>query len=88
LYKSSQYRKKEALSAVTYSAASSIIITVQIGTYQPERRAEDFIQCPWHFPKALERVEELDEEYLGSCCFGFDLRAMQHERLYTRLYIS
>jgi len=46
--------KKEALSAVTYSAASSIINNcAKIGTYQPERRAEDFIQCPWHFPKAF-----------------------------------
>jgi urease accessory protein len=29
-----------------------------------------------------------DESLLGLCCVGFDLRCMQHERLYSRLYMS
>lgn len=29
-----------------------------------------------------------DRELLGVCCSGFDIRSMQHERLYSRLYMS
>lgn len=29
-----------------------------------------------------------DEEMIGYCCTGFDIRSMQHEQLYTRLYMS
>ena len=29
-----------------------------------------------------------DEEMVGYCCTGFDIRSMQHEQLYTRLYMS
>ncbi|MFI3283086.1 MAG: urease accessory protein UreF [Rikenellaceae bacterium] len=38
-----------------------------------------------------ELVEEttlLDPEMRGVCAVGFDMRAMQHERLYSRLYMS
>lgn len=29
-----------------------------------------------------------DIDLIGLCCTGFDIRAMQHERLYSRLYMS
>jgi urease accessory protein len=29
-----------------------------------------------------------DETLLGLCCTGFDIRCMQHEQLYSRLYMS
>jgi urease accessory protein len=29
-----------------------------------------------------------DRESIGLCCTGFDIRCMQHERLYSRLYMS
>ena len=28
------------------------------------------------------------EDLIGLCCCGFDIKAMQHERLYSRLYMS
>ena len=84
-----QVGKKEALAAVTYGTASSIINNcaklVPISQTDGQKilfNAHDI------YRKLLEKVEELKEEHLGICCFGFDLRAMQHERLYTRLYIS
>jgi len=81
--------KKEALSAVTYSAASSIINNcAKLVPISQNEGQKILFNAHGIFRRLLERVEELDEEYLGSCCFGFDLRAMQHERLYTRLYIS
>lgn len=29
-----------------------------------------------------------DKDLIGLCCTGFDIRSMQHERLYSRLYMS
>lgn len=29
-----------------------------------------------------------DKDLIGLCCTGFDIRCMQHERLYSRLYMS
>jgi len=31
---------------------------------------------------------EPDKDLIGVCCTGFDIRSMQHERLYSRLYMS
>jgi len=33
-------------------------------------------------------LEQPDESKLGLCSIGFDIRAMQHENLYSRLYMS
>jgi urease accessory protein len=38
--------------------------------------------------KAVARSMTPDIEWLGSCMVASDIRAMQHERLYTRLYMS
>jgi urease accessory protein len=81
--------KMEALAAVSYGAGSAIVNNcaklVPISQNDGQR-----ILFGVHdvFQKLLDKVEKLTEEHLGSCCFGFDLRSMQHERLYTRLYIS
>ncbi|GGK69592.1 urease accessory protein UreF [Rufibacter glacialis] len=36
----------------------------------------------------VEKQEELDEELVGLCCIGQEIRCMQHEKQYSRLYIS
>lgn len=36
----------------------------------------------------VEKQESMPEELLGSCCIAQDIRCMQHEKLYTRIYIS
>jgi urease accessory protein len=36
----------------------------------------------------VEQNMNPDEEMIGLCCSGFDIRSMQHERLYSRLYMS
>jgi len=35
-----------------------------------------------------ERSLHPDKELIGLCCTGFDIRCMQHEDLYSRLYMS
>lgn len=42
-------------------------------------------------PKIAQLVQEtlsLDKNLIGMCSIAFDIRAMQHERLYSRLYMS
>jgi urease accessory protein len=42
-------------------------------------------------PLILELVEqslEPERELIGMCCVGLDIRCMQHEQLYSRLYMS
>lgn len=42
-------------------------------------------------PKIAQLVQEtlsLDKALIGMCSIAFDIRAMQHERLYSRLYMS
>lgn len=38
--------------------------------------------------KTTERVITLDRDMVGICNIGFDIRCMQHEKLYSRLYMS
>jgi urease accessory protein len=39
-------------------------------------------------PKAVERAMQTELDEIGACGCGFDIRSMQHEKLYSRLYIS
>ncbi|MBP0965244.1 MAG: hypothetical protein J5999_08130 [Oscillospiraceae bacterium] len=39
-------------------------------------------------PHAVEKALTVPEDELGISGFGFDLRSMEHEKLYSRIYIS
>lgn len=81
--------KKAALAAVSYSTASSIINNcaklIPISQQEGQR-----ILFATHSVLAalLAGVEALALEDIGIGGTGFDIRSMQHERLYSRLYIS
>lgn len=36
----------------------------------------------------VQKNERPDIDMIGVCCTGFDIRSMQHEKLYSRLYMS
>ena len=38
--------------------------------------------------KLVQSAINADEDLIGLCCTGFDIRSMQHEQLYSRLYMS
>ena len=38
--------------------------------------------------QTVQETIELDRDYVGLCNTSFDIRCMQHERLYSRLYMS
>lgn len=84
-----EIEKIQALSAYTYSTAASIVNNCAKLVPISQKDGQDILfKSQAVFQKLLDQVETLDEESVGVCCFGFDLRSMQHERLYSRLYIS
>lgn len=84
-----QVGKMNALSAICYSTAASIVNNcAKLVPISQQDGQEILFSSHFLLQQLVERVETLDEESIGITAFGFDLRAMQHERLYTRLYIS
>ncbi len=82
-------KKNDALSAVSYNTASSIINNCGKLVPISQKDGQDILfESQVIFHQLIDKVEALSEDSIGICGFGFDLRAMQHERLYSRLYIS
>jgi urease accessory protein len=81
--------RPDVLAAVSYSTASSIINNCAKLVPISQKDGQDILfKFQEDFQRLVARVETLEEDSIGISCFGFDLRSMQHERLYTRLYIS
>ncbi len=82
-------QQNDALSAIIYNTASSIINNCGKLVPLSQKDGQDILfttQVIFH--QLIDKVKVLNEDSIGICGLGFDLRAMQHERLYTRLYIS
>ncbi|MFZ4058771.1 MAG: urease accessory protein UreF [Ferruginibacter sp.] len=80
---------EETLQAFYYNAASAMVTNavklVPLG--QQEGQSLLFQLKPLLAKLATESIH-VDEAYIGWCCTGFDIRCMQHEQLYSRLYMS
>jgi urease accessory protein len=81
--------KKDALTGFFYNQAVSMVTNavklVPLGQTEGQKllfRLHDLID------DLAQRTINPDPELIGKSCPGFDLRCMQHETLYTRLYIS
>lgn len=81
--------KKETLMAYVYNQASCIVNNcaklIPLGQLEGQRVL--FNMQPI-MKSVVEELEELSIEDLGRCSIGFDVRAMQHEDLYSRMYMS
>jgi urease accessory protein len=84
-----QIKKEEALSAFYYSAASGMVTNcvklIPLG--QQQGQALLFSIQPL-IAELVPQSLQPNRELIGWCCTGFDIRSMQHERLYSRLYMS
>ena len=84
-----EIKKEEALTGFFYNAAASMVTNcvklIPLG--QQDGQAILFSLQPV-INEAVERSMFPDRELIGLCCAGFDIRCMQHERLYSRLYMS
>jgi urease accessory protein len=81
--------REDALCAISYGTASAIVSNcvkmIPLSQMDGQRILFNIHE------KIIEIVDSamaLDKKDLGLSCIGFDIRSMQHERLYTRLYIS
>ncbi len=81
--------KKEALGGFYYNAAAGFVTNcvklIPLGQQDGQQILHQLIDL----------IEDLsnkslipDKTMLGFCCTGFDIRSMQHEQLYSRLYMS
>lgn len=84
-----QIPKKEALMGFLYNCAAGMVTNsvklIPLGQIEGQE-----ILFSLH-----EMIEELarksltpNRDLIGLCCTGFDIRCMEHERLYSRLYMS
>ncbi|MFD1615305.1 urease accessory protein UreF [Gelatiniphilus marinus] len=79
----------EALSAFYFSTAAGMITNavklVPLGQIQGQ---EVLFSIQKDIENMVEKTINLDRELVGLASVGFDLRSMQHEKLYSRLYMS
>ena len=79
----------EAIYAFCYNAAVSMITNavklVPIGQLAGQ---DILVRMQEVIDATAQRVLNLERELVGVCNIGFDIRCMQHENLYSRLYMS
>jgi urease accessory protein len=81
--------KTDALSGFYYNAAAGMVTnSVKLVPLGQQDGQEILFSLQPLIKSLVEESLIPDRELIGLCCPGFDIRAMQHERLYSRLYMS
>jgi urease accessory protein len=81
--------KQDALSGFYYNAAVGFVTNAVklVPLSQQNGQAILFSLNPL-IDELVQNTLEPNEDLIGLCCTGFDIKSMQHERLYSRLYMS
>jgi len=84
-----QIPKADALSGFYYNAAAGFVTNSVklIPLSQQSGQALLFSLQPLILALVKNNLQP-SREMIGLCCTGFDIRSMQHEQLYSRLYMS
>ena len=81
--------KIETLTGFYYNAASGFVTNavklIPLGQQSGQEMLLSFLPLINEF---AEKTLRPDETLIGYSCAGFDIRSMQHEQLYSRLYMS
>ncbi|MDB5221353.1 MAG: Urease accessory protein ureF [Chitinophagaceae bacterium] len=81
--------KEEALTGFYYNAAAGMVTNcVKLVPLGQQDGQQILFSLQTLITQLVENTMEPDEELTGLCCTGFDIRSMQHEQLYSRLYMS
>jgi len=81
--------KTETLSHYLYAQASSIVTTCVKSIPLSQTDGQKILSaCFPLLNELLETVLQLDAAWYGCSTPGFDIRCMQHESLYSRIYMS
>ena len=81
--------KKEALTGFFYNAAAGFVTNCVKLIPLGQQDGQEILFSLFPIMQELaEKSLEPDKNLIGVCCTGFDIRCMQHEQLYSRLYMS
>ena len=85
----SKISKKNALCGFYYNAAVGYVTNaVKLIPLSQQNGQEILFSLHKLIDDLARRSLKPDENLIGLCCTGFDIKSMQHERLYSRLYMS
>jgi urease accessory protein len=81
--------KKEALTGFYYNAAVGFVTnSVKLVPLSQQSGQEILFSLHDLIDELAVKNINPDKDLIGLCCSGFDIKSMQHERLYSRLYMS
>lgn len=81
--------KLDALYGFYYNAAAGFITnSVKLIPLGQQDGQEILFSLIPTMQQLAEQSLHTDKDMIGLCCTGFDIRCMQHEQLYSRLYMS
>ena len=84
-----QIAKTEALTGFYYNAAAGFITnSVKLVPLSQQTGQQLLFSLQSLITGLVQKNLQADKDLLGVCCPGFDIRSMQHEQLYSRLYMS
>jgi urease accessory protein len=82
-------KKDDALTGFYYNAAAAMVTnSVKLIPLGQQDGQEILFSLQPLIKQLVEKTLAPDIDLVGLCCTGFDIRCMQHERLYSRLYMS
>jgi len=81
--------KQHALEGFYYNAATGFVTNcVKLIPLGQQDGQEILFSLMPRLSQLAEQSMHPDKNLIGLCCTGFDIRSMQHEQLYSRLYMS
>lgn len=81
--------KEDALAGFYYNAAAGMVTnSVKLVPLGQQDGQEILFGLQPLIQQLVKDTLVPDKDLLGLCCTGFDIRSMQHEQLYSRLYMS
>ncbi|MBC7688550.1 MAG: urease accessory protein UreF [Aquabacterium sp.] len=82
-------KKRDALTGFFYNAAAGMVTnSVKLIPLGQQDGQEILFTLQSSIEQLVTNTMVPDKEMIGLCCAGFDIRCMQHEDLYSRLYMS
>jgi len=84
-----QIAKADALTGFYYNAATGFVTnSVKLVPLSQQSGQQLLFSLQPLIAELVQNNLQPDREMIGLCCTGFDIRSMQHEQLYSRLYMS
>jgi len=81
--------KQDALNGFYYNAAVGFVTNaVKLVPLSQQSGQEILFSIHGLIDELVQQTLEPNKDLIGLCCTGFDIKSMQHEKLYSRLYMS